>query len=139
MSLPPSGRGAGTSGRGRCYGGRTRGAIELGCVRGPAGRRRVRGMQPRRRPDGPGGSLPGAGQVTSLELFFDLVFVFTITQLTATVQPGGWAVTGRSALLLLILWWMYGGDAWLTKSAPPATWRPRGLPGLGGDGNLLPA
>src|SRR4051794_41960414 len=97
--------------------------------------RRVRDMQARRRQVG----LPVAGQVTSLELFFDLVFVFTITQLTATVQPGGWEVTGRAALLLLILWWMYGGDAWLTKSAPPATWRPRGLPGLGGDGNLLPA
>src|SRR3954451_16155262 len=131
MSLPPSGRGAGTSGRGRRYGGRTRGAIELGCVRGPAGRRRVRGMQPRRRPDGPGGSLPGAGQVTSLELFFDLVFVFTITQLTATVQPGGWAVTGRSALLLLILWWMYGGYAWLTNAAPPVTPRRRILLVLG--------
>jgi low temperature requirement protein LtrA len=48
-------------------------------------------------------TLPAAGQVTSLELFFDLVFVFTITQLTATVRPGGWAVTGRSALLLLLL------------------------------------
>ena len=48
---------------------------------------RVRDMQVRRR-DVP---LPVAGQVTSLELFFDLVFVFTITQLTATVLPGGWA------------------------------------------------
>ena len=71
-------------------------------------------MQPRRH----GVPLPVAGQVTSLELFFDLVFVFTITQLTATVQPGGWEVTGRSALLLLILWWMYGGYAWLTNAAP---------------------
>ena len=55
-------------------------------------------MQARRRRDNP---LPVAGQVTSLELFFDLVFVFTITQLTATVLPGGWATTGRTALLLL--------------------------------------
>jgi low temperature requirement protein LtrA len=70
--------------------------------------------------------LPVAGQVTSLELFFDLVFVFTITQLTATVQPGGWAVTGRAGLLLLVLWWMYGGYAWLTNAAPPVTPR-RGI------------
>ena len=41
-------------------------------------------MQARRR----SGALPVAGQVTSLELFFDLVFVFTITQLTATVLAG---------------------------------------------------
>ena len=42
-------------------------------------------------------------RVTPLELFFDLIFVFAITQLTATVLPGGWEVTGRSALLLLLL------------------------------------
>jgi len=76
-------------------------------------------------------ALPVAGQVTSLELFFDLVFVFTITQLTATVQSGGWAVTGRTALLLLLLWWMYGGYAWLTNAAPPVTPRRRILLVLG--------
>ena len=75
--------------------------------------------------------LPVAGHVTSLELFFDLVFVFTITQLTATVLPGGWALTGRTALLLLILWWMYGGYAWLTNAAPPITSRRRILLVLG--------
>jgi low temperature requirement protein LtrA len=92
-------------------------------------------MQPRRH----GVPLPVAGQVTSLELFFDLVFVFTITQLTATVAAGGWAVTGRSALLLLILWWMYGGYAWLTNAAPPVTARRRGLLVLGMIGNFVTA
>jgi low temperature requirement protein LtrA len=90
----------------------------------------------RHRPDGP---LPVAGQVTSLELFFDLVFVFTITQLTATVVSGGWAVTGRAALLLLILWWMYGGYAWLTNAAPPITSRRRALLVLGMIGNFVTA
>jgi low temperature requirement protein LtrA len=85
------------------------------------------------------GTLPAAGQVTSLELFFDLVFVFTITQLTATVAPGGWAVTGRSALLLLLLWWMYGGYAWLTNAAPPVTRRRRTLLVLGMIGNFVTA
>jgi low temperature requirement protein LtrA len=83
--------------------------------------------------------LPAAGQVTSLELFFDLVFVFTITQLTASVGPGGWAVTGRAALLLLILWWMYGGYAWLTNAAPPVTGRRRILLVLGMLGNFVTA
>jgi len=92
-------------------------------------------MQARRH----GVPLPVAGQVTSLELFFDLVFVFTITQLTATVQHGGWAVTGRSALLLLILWWMYGGYAWLTNAAPPVTPRRRILLVLGMIGNFVTA
>jgi low temperature requirement protein LtrA len=80
-----------------------------------------------------------AGQVTSLELFFDLVFVFTITQLTATVEPGSWQVTGRCALLLLVLWWMYGGYAWLTNAAPPVTRRRRSLLVLGMIGNFVTA
>src|SRR5689334_21908873 len=96
-------------------------------------------MQPRRPHSRQGGPLPVAGQVTSLELFFDLVFVFTITQLTATVQPGGWEVTARSALLLLILWWMYGGYAWLTNAAPPVTARRRTLLVLGMIGNFVTA
>jgi low temperature requirement protein LtrA len=84
-------------------------------------------MQARRREVG----LPVAGQVTSLELFFDLVFVFTITQLTATELAGGWGVTGRTALLLLLLWWMYGGYAWLTNAAPPVIPRRQALLVLG--------
>jgi low temperature requirement protein LtrA len=55
--------------------------------------------------------------VRSLELFFDLVFVFTITQIAAVLVEhpdlGGLA---RSALLLTITWWMYGGFAWLTNA-----------------------
>ncbi|MGN6251719.1 MAG: low temperature requirement protein A [Marmoricola sp.] len=82
---------------------------------------------------------PPAEAVTSLELFFDLVFVFTITQLTATVLDGGLAVTGRCALLLLLLWWMYGGYAWLTNAAPPVTPRRRGLLVLGMLGNFVTA
>ncbi|HET9649507.1 MAG TPA: low temperature requirement protein A, partial [Microlunatus sp.] len=92
-------------------------------------------MLARRRDD----TLPVAGQVTSLELFFDLVFVFTITQLTATELQGGWAVTGRCALLLLILWWMYGGYAWLTNAAPPVTPRRQALLVLGMIGNFVTA
>jgi low temperature requirement protein LtrA len=62
------------------------------------------------------------GSVTTLELFFDLVFVFTVTQLTATLgQDHGWGGVGRVVLLLLLMWWMYGGYAWLTNAAPPVT------------------
>ena len=60
--------------------------------------------------------------MTTLELFFDLVFVFTVTQLTATLgQDHGWGGVGRVVLLLLLMWWMYGGYAWLTNAAPPVT------------------
>ena len=63
-----------------------------------------------------------AGSVTTLELFFDLVFVFTVTQLTAALgQDHGWGGVGRVVLLLLLMWWMYGGYAWLTNAARTVT------------------
>lgn len=61
-------------------------------------------------------------RVSSLELFFDLVFVFTLTQLTAALYAHLSALGAlRVALVFLVLWWMYGGYAWLTNSVPPTT------------------
>ncbi|NUT31875.1 MAG: low temperature requirement protein A [Hamadaea sp.] len=59
-------------------------------------------------------------RVSTLELFFDLVFVFTITQLTA-VLADDLTVTGtlKVLLMLLIIWWMYDGFAWMTNTAAP--------------------
>jgi low temperature requirement protein LtrA len=56
-------------------------------------------------------------RVSTLELFFDLVFVFTITQLAAVVvhHPNASGVT-QVAVMLLMIWWMYAGYAWLTNS-----------------------
>jgi low temperature requirement protein LtrA len=56
-------------------------------------------------------------RVSTLELFFDLVFVFTITQLTAVLvhHPDGDGVA-QVAVMLLAIWWMYAGYAWLTNS-----------------------
>ena len=59
-------------------------------------------------------------RVSTLELFFDLVFVFTITQLTAVLADElSWAVVARVALILSLLMWMYGGYAWLTNAISP--------------------
>ena len=61
-----------------------------------------------------------AERVSTLELFFDLVFVFTITQLTAVLgddpTPRGLL---RVVLMLGVLFWMYGGYAWLTNAVAP--------------------
>ena len=61
-------------------------------------------------------------RVTTLELFFDLVFVFTITQLTAVLYH---APTLRSllqvVLMLGVIWWMYGGYAWMTNAVSANT------------------
>jgi low temperature requirement protein LtrA len=59
-------------------------------------------------------------RVTTLELFFDLVFVFTITQLTGfLLRDPTIAGLVQMALLFGNVWWMYGGYAWLTNAVPP--------------------
>ena len=56
-------------------------------------------------------------QVGLLELFFDLVFVFTLTQLTPLLeQDFTWLSLGKVALLVSVLWYMYGGFAYLTNA-----------------------
>src|SRR6478735_12793838 len=57
-----------------------------------------------------------AAGVSTLELFFDLVFVFTITQLTSVlVHEPSWTGLLRVVLMLGVIFWMYGGYAWLTN------------------------
>ena len=54
--------------------------------------------------------------VTPLELFFDLVFVFALTQVTAMMADD---LTGegvlRGMLILALLWWSWTGYAWLSN------------------------
>ncbi len=59
-------------------------------------------------------------RVSTLELFFDLVFAFTLTQLTALLASH-LSVAGVAQVLLIfgVLWWMYGGYAWLTNTHTP--------------------
>jgi low temperature requirement protein LtrA len=58
-----------------------------------------------------------AQSVRPLELFFDLVFVFAITQIASVLvdQPTGEGLA-KVTVLLAITWWMYGGYAWLTNA-----------------------
>jgi low temperature requirement protein LtrA len=59
-------------------------------------------------------------RVTTLELFFDLVFAFTLTQLAALLASGFTATDVARVLLIFgLLWWMYEGYAWLTNARPP--------------------
>ena len=56
-------------------------------------------------------------RVSTLELFFDLVFVFTITQLTAVlVERGDASALAQVVVMLAVIWWMYDGYAWLTNA-----------------------
>ena len=59
-------------------------------------------------------------RVTTLELFFDLVFAFTLTQLASLLASGFTAgALARVLLIFGLLWWMYEGYAWLTNARPP--------------------
>jgi low temperature requirement protein LtrA len=59
----------------------------------------------------------GAPRVTTLELFFDLVFVFIVTQITKVVAHSHTTTDFlRAFLVLAVTWWMYGGYAWLTNN-----------------------
>jgi low temperature requirement protein LtrA len=59
-------------------------------------------------------------RVSTLEIFFDLVFAFTLTQLTALLAGHlSWPSVGRVLLVFGLLWWMYEAYAWLTNTRPP--------------------
>jgi low temperature requirement protein LtrA len=56
-------------------------------------------------------------RVTSLELFFDLVFVFAFTQVTTLLLDHvSWGGLGRGLLVLAVLWWAWASYAWLTNT-----------------------
>jgi low temperature requirement protein LtrA len=60
-------------------------------------------------------------RVSTLELFFDLVFVFAITQLTGILAHEVTVEDGFRVLLIFgVLWWMYGGYVWLANARTPS-------------------
>jgi low temperature requirement protein LtrA len=55
-------------------------------------------------------------RVAPLELFFDLVFVFALTQVTQLMSDNPtWEGLGQGMLVLVALWWAWGAYAWLTN------------------------
>jgi low temperature requirement protein LtrA len=70
-----------------------------------------------------------AQRVSTLELFFDLVFVFTVTQLTTVLTHDDLSLEslGQVVVMLALIWWMYGGYAWLTNSISTRELRQRAV------------
>jgi low temperature requirement protein LtrA len=59
-------------------------------------------------------------RVTPLELFFDLVFVFGLTQVTTFLADDPtWGGLARGLLVLVALWWAWAAYAWLTNTLNP--------------------
>jgi low temperature requirement protein LtrA len=55
-------------------------------------------------------------RVSPLELFFDLVFVFALTQVTKLMSDNPtWEGLGQGMLVLAALWWAWGAYSWLTN------------------------
>jgi len=77
-------------------------------------------------------------RVSTLELFFDLVFVFAITQLTGILARDMTLASALRVLLIFgVLWWMYGGYVWLTNARTPSRTPERLLLLLGMAGFLI--
>jgi low temperature requirement protein LtrA len=65
-----------------------------------------------------GGSATQAA--TTLELFYDLVFVFAVTQVSHHLLGHlDWEGAGQSALILLMVWWSWNYTTWLTNELDP--------------------
>jgi low temperature requirement protein LtrA len=120
---------------------------------------RPRGSRPRSRPRGSRSSLlrdrsaEEQSRVTNIELFFDLVYVFAVTQLSHYLLRH-LTVTGalQVALLLVMVWLLWAYTTWLTNWLDPVRIPVRllllalmlaslvmsaGLPEAFGDGGLL--
>jgi low temperature requirement protein LtrA len=62
----------------------------------------------------------GRAEVTSVELFFDLVFVIAVTQVShALLEQLTWLGALEAALLLVAIWEVWIGTAWITNWLDP--------------------
>jgi low temperature requirement protein LtrA len=62
----------------------------------------------------------GQQRTTTLELFYDLVFVFAITQVSHLLLAHlSWEGAGQAALVLLVVWWSWNYTTWVTNELDP--------------------
>ncbi len=61
---------------------------------------------------------PDDQRVTFVELFFDLVFVFSVTQIVGLLHAGiTWAAVGRGVLVFWLVWWAWTQFTWALNAA----------------------
>jgi low temperature requirement protein LtrA len=59
-------------------------------------------------------------RATALELFYDLVFVFAITQISHLLLAHlTWEGVGQSVVVLLAVWWSWNYTTWVTNELDP--------------------
>jgi low temperature requirement protein LtrA len=65
---------------------------------------------------------------TSIELFYDLVFVFAVTQVShLLLHHLTWAGAAQAGIVLLMVWWAWNYTAWVTNELDPDSIAVRGL------------
>src|ERR687897_2251081 len=70
----------------------------------------------RRRTDG------ASQRASTLELFYDLVFVFAITQVShLLLEPLTWGGAGQALIVLLAVWWSWNYTTWTTNELDTET------------------
>jgi low temperature requirement protein LtrA len=61
---------------------------------------------------------PEDQRVTFVELFFDLVFVFSVTQIVGLLHDGvDWAHAGQAVLVFWLVWWAWTQFTWALNAA----------------------
>jgi low temperature requirement protein LtrA len=61
-----------------------------------------------------------AQRATALELFYDLVFVFAVTQVSHLLLDDlSWLGAGEALLALLVVWWAWNYTTWVTNELDP--------------------
>lgn len=61
---------------------------------------------------------PEDQKVTFVELFFDLVFVFSVTQVVGLLHGRlGWAAAGQAVLVFWLVWWAWTQFTWALNAA----------------------
>lgn len=64
----------------------------------------------------------GDQRATTLELFYDLVFVFAVTQVSHILLDDlSWEGAGRALLVLLVVWWAWNYTTWVTNELDPGS------------------
>jgi len=62
----------------------------------------------------------GEQRTTNLELFFDLVYVFAVTQLShLLLHDLSWTGAAKTAFLLLVVWWAWINTTWMVNWFDP--------------------
>ncbi|HSR41017.1 MAG TPA: low temperature requirement protein A, partial [Longimicrobiales bacterium] len=61
---------------------------------------------------------PEGQSATFIELFFDLVFVFSVTQVVALLHDGlTWGALGNAVLVFWLVWWAWTQFTWALNAA----------------------